>query len=185
MDVITYPVRTAVMAGCSKLIITNAAGGLGKDIAPGDLVLLTDHINYAGISPLAGPNDERLGPRFPDMTEVYSRRLRALAHEAGHQVGVSLKDGVYLWWHGPMYETPAEIRMAKTLGADLVGMSTVPEAVAGVHMGAEVLGVSLCTNYAAGLSGEKLSSDEVIETAEESAGRFGDWLDALLPALGT
>lgn len=183
MDTVTYLVRSAVLSGCSRVVITNAAGGLGEGIEPGDLVLITDHINLAGVSPLAGPNDERLGPRFPDMTEVYSSRLRALAHEAGGRAEVNLKEGVYLWWHGPMYETPAEIRMAATLGADLVGMSTVPEATAAVHMGAEVLGISLCTNYAAGLSGHELSSDEVIAVAAQTSDRFGRLLDQLLPTL--
>lgn len=182
-EAITFPVRAAVMAGCRTVVLTNAAGGCGEGIEPGDLVAITDHINLAGVSPLAGANDERLGPRFPDMTDVYSPRLRRLARRAGEETGVPIKEGVYLWWHGPMFETPAEIRMAITLGASLVGMSTVPEAAAARHMGAEVLGVSLCTNRAAGLSGGRLSAEEVIEAAAEAAGRFGDLFDCLLPRL--
>lgn len=180
-EVITFPVRAAVRAGCRTVILTNAAGGCGEGMEPGDLVALTDHINLAGISPLAGENDERLGPRFPDMTDVYTPRLRELARQVATEAGVPLKEGVYLWWHGPMFETPAEIRMAITLGASLVGMSTVPEATAARHMGAEVLGISLCTNRAAGLSGNRLSSAEVMEVAGEAAGRFGALFDALLP----
>ena len=182
-EAITFPVRAAVMAGCRTVVLTNAAGGCGEGIEPGDLVAITDHINLAGVSPLAGANDERLGPRFPDMTDVYSPRLRRLARRAGEETGVPIKEGVYLWWHGPMFETPAEIQMAITLGASLVGMSTVPEATAARHMGAEVLGVSLCTNRAAGLSGGRLSAEEVIEAAAEAAGRFGALFDCLLPRL--
>lgn len=182
-EAVTFPVRAAVMAGCRTVVLTNAAGGCGEGIEPGDLVAITDHINLAGVSPLAGANDERLGPRFPDMTDVYSPRLRRLARRAGEETGVPIKEGVYLWWHGPMFETPAEIRMAITLGASLVGMSTVPEATAARHMGAEVLGVSLCTNRAAGLSGGRLSAEEVIEAAAEAAGRFGALFDCLLPRL--
>lgn len=182
-ETVTFPVRAAVMAGCRTVVLTNAAGGCGEGIEPGDLVAITDHINLAGVSPLAGANDERLGPRFPDMTDVYAPRLRRLARRAGEETGVPIKEGVYLWWHGPMFETPAEIRMAVTLGASLVGMSTVPEATAARHMGAEVLGISLCTNRAAGLSGGRLSAEEVIEAAVEAAGRFGALFDCLLPRL--
>lgn len=182
-EVVTFPVRAAVLAGCRTVVLTNAAGGCAQGMEPGDLVVITDHINLAGISPLAGENDERLGPRFPDMTDVYTPRLRELARRAGEEAGVPLKEGVYLWWHGPMFETPAEIRMAITLGASLVGMSTVPEATAARHMGAEALGVSLCTNRAAGLSGNRLSAEEVLEVAGEAAGRFGALFDALLPKL--
>lgn len=182
-EAVTFPVRAAVLAGCRAVVLTNAAGGCAQGMEPGDLVVITDHINLAGISPLAGENDERLGPRFPDMTDVYTPRLREVARRAGEEAGVPLKEGVYLWWHGPMFETPAEIQMAITLGASLVGMSTVPEATAARHMGAEALGVSLCTNRAAGLSGNRLSAAEVLEVAGEAAGRFGALFDALLPKL--
>ncbi len=183
LDVVTFPVRAAILAGCGKVVLTNAAGGCGDGLAPGDLVLISDHINMAGISPLRGENDDRLGPRFPDMTDVYTPALRERARVVGERVGVGLKEGVYFWWHGPMFETPAEVRMAKMLGASLVGMSTVPEATAARHLGAEVLGISLCTNLAAGLSATPISSEEVIEVAGEAAGRVARLFDALLPEL--
>ena len=182
-DTVTFAVRTAVLAGCRKVVLTNAAGGCGEGIEPGDLVALTDHINLSGVSPLRGENDLRLGPRFPDMTDVYTPRLRELAKSVGEEVGVPLKEGIYLWWHGPMYETPAEIRMAMTLGASLVGMSTVPEATAARHMGAEILAISLCTNRAAGLAEGRLSGEEAIEVANQSADKLGALFDALLPRL--
>lgn len=180
MEVVTFPIRTTILSGCRVVVLTNAAGGCGDGFAPGDLVVISDHINMAGISPLEGPNDERLGPRFPDMTDVYTPELRAAAAAAGEQAGVALKEGVYLWWRGPMFETPAEIRMARTLGASLVGMSTVPEATVARHMGAKVLGISLVTNLAAGMSGHRLSSEEVLEVGDRTAGRFAALFDELL-----
>lgn len=183
MDVVTFPIRAAILAGCRKVVLTNAAGGCGDGLVPGDLVVITDHVNVAGVSPLAGENDDRLGPRFPDMTDVYTPALQDKARAAAASVGVELKSGVYFWFHGPMFETPAEIHMARLLGGSLVGMSTVPEATAARHMGADILGVSLCTNLAAGMSGERLSGDEVIETAAEAATRFAALFDALLPAI--
>lgn len=182
-DVITFAVRTAVLAGCRTVVLTNASGGCGEGIEPGDLVLVTDHINMAGLSPLRGDNDERLGPRFPDMTDVYTPALRDQARAVAAEIGVDLREGVYLWWHGPMFETPAEIRMAMALGASLVGMSTVPEATAARHMGADVLAISLCTNRAAGLAGRKITAEEVIECADAAADRFRALFDALLPRL--
>lgn len=183
MEAVTFPVRAAILAGAHTVVLTNAAGGCGHGIEPGDLVLITDHINMSGISPLMGDNDERLGPRFPDMSTVYTPTLRAKAHTAAASVGLELGEAVYFWWHGPMFETPAEVRMAKLLGAGLVGMSTVPEATAARHMGADVLGLSLCTNRAAGMSDQPLSADEVIEAAAEASGRLGALFDWLLPAL--
>ncbi len=183
METVTFPVRTAIMAGARKVLLTNAAGGCGDVIEAGDLVVITDHINMAGISPLMGTNDEQLGPQFPDMTDVYTPALRAKAHAAAARIGSELREAVYLWWHGPMFETPAEIRMAKMLGAGLVGMSTVPEATAARHMGAEVLGLSLCTNLAAGISPNPITADEVIEAAAQAADRLGLLLDELLPSL--
>jgi purine-nucleoside phosphorylase len=183
METVTFPVRTAIMAGARKVLLTNAAGGLDDGIEPGDLVLLTDHINFAGMSPLMGANDERLGPRFPDMTDVYTPALRAKAHAAASRVGLELKEAIYLWWHGPMFETPAEIRMAKMLGAGLIGMSTVPEATAARHMGAQVLGLSLCTNLAAGISQNPITAEEVIEAAAQASDRLRLLLDELLPSL--
>lgn len=183
MAEIVFAVRTAIIAGCRSVVLTNACGGCGEGMRPGDLVVLSDHINLAGLSPLSGENDERLGPRFPDMTDVYTPHLRHLAHEAAADAGIVLRTGVYAWFHGPMYETPAEVEMARRLGADLVGMSTVPEAVAARHMSADVLGISLVTNLAAGLGAGRLSADEVIAMGAASAGRFGRLLDVLLPRL--
>lgn len=182
MEAVTFPIRAAILAGATTVVLTNAAGGCGDGIEPGDLVLLTDHLNMSGISPLMGDNDERLGPRFPDMTDVYTPELRAKAHAAAAAVGQELREAVYFWWHGPMFETPAEVRMAKLLGAGLVGMSTVPEATAARHMGADVLGLSLCTNRAAGMSATRLSAEEVIEAADAAADRLRTLLNALLPA---
>lgn len=183
LDVVTFPVRTAVRAGCRTIVITNAAGGCGDGLSRGDLVLLRDHLNLAGMNPLVGPNADELGPRFPDMTEAYASELRARAHEAAERAGVTLGEGVYAWFLGPAYETPAEVRMARILGADLVGMSTVPEVIAARHMGAGVLGISLVTNLAAGISETPLSHREVAETAAEAATRFAALLDELLPTL--
>ncbi len=182
-DEIVFGVRVAVTAGCRVVVLTNAAGGCGDHLAAGDLVLITDHVSLAGLSPLEGPNDERIGPRFPDMTDVYSPALRAEAHAAADRAGFSLKEGVYFWFRGPMFETPAEIRMAQALGGSLVGMSTVPEAIAVRHMGAQVLGISLCTNLAAGISEAPLSHDEVVAAGASASARFGALLDELLPAL--
>lgn len=184
LDDIVFAVRTAIRAGCHTVVLTNAAGGCGEHLDAGDLVLITDHLNLTGRNPLMGPNDDRLGTRFPDMSEAYSMRLRHLAKEASVESGVPLDEGVYAWFTGPTYETPAEVQMAKRMGADLVGMSTVPEVIAARHMGAEVLGISLCTNLAAGISPVPLSHDEVKEVAMEATDRFTRLLDALLPRLG-
>ncbi len=180
IDQIVAGVRGAIMSGCKVVVLTNAAGGCGPGQKPGDIVLLSDHLNLTGINPLVGPNDDRLGPRFPDLTRTYSPRLRSIARTAAAAEGLEVGEGVYAWFLGPTYETPAEVRMAQVLGADLVGMSTVPEAIAANHMGAEVLGVSLVTNLAAGISAGPLSSDEVIETAGENRGRLIRLLDAVL-----
>jgi purine-nucleoside phosphorylase len=183
LDEVVFAVRTAVMAGCETIVLTNAAGGAGDGLEPGDLVLITDHLNLTARNPLTGPNDDRLGPRFPDMSTVYPRELRDLAREVGDEVGVAVKEGVYAWFLGPSYETPAEVQMARTMGADLVGMSTVPEAIAARHMGAKVLGISLVTNLAAGISPVPLSHEEVTATAAAARQRFETLLDALLPRI--
>jgi len=180
---VVFAVRTAVSSGCATVALTNAAGGLGDGMAPGDLVLISDHLNLTWRNPLTGPNDDRLGPRFPDMSEVYSKDLRAVAQEAAAEADVPLGEGVYAWFLGPSYESPAEVRMAKGMGADLVGMSTVPEAIAARHMGAGVLGISLVTNMAAGISPTPLSHNEVTATAEEARERFTSLVDELLPRL--
>lgn len=183
LETVTLMVRSAVAAGCQTVVLTNAAGGVGLGLEPGDLVLISDHLNLTGQNPLRGPNDDRLGPRFVDMTHTYDAGLRSLAQRIGHEVGVPLKQGVYAWFTGPTYETPAEIRMVAGMGGHLVGMSTVPEAIAARHMGATVLGISLVTNLAAGISPTPLSHQEVTETAREAKERFTTLLDALLPAL--
>ena len=176
---VVHGVRTAVSAGCSTVVLANAAGGLGDGLAIGQPVLIADHINLTGRSPLTGPApDESVGPRFPDMSDAYSARLRALAKS----LDPALAEGVYAGVAGPHYETPAEIRMLQVLGADLVGMSTVHEAIAAVHMGAEVLGISLVTNLAAGL-GDALDHGDVLAVAGESAGRMGELLARLVPEL--
>jgi purine-nucleoside phosphorylase len=183
MDKVVLAVRAGIRSGCGTVLLTNAAGGCGDHLTPGDLALITDHINLAGLNPLVGMNDSRYGPRFPDMTGVYSPELRAVAALTGDEVGVPVKEGVYAWFLGPSFETPAEIAMAKRLGADLVGMSTVPEAIAARHMGAEVIGISLVTNLAAGLSPTPISHEEVSITAEAARDRFTRLLNALLPRL--
>lgn len=183
MDQVTFAVRTSILGGCRTVVLTNAAGGCGEGQTAGDLVLVTDHLNLSGLSPLAGPNDPRLGPRFPDMSDVYTAELREVAHTAAREAGVALGEGVYAWFQGPMYETPAEVQMAKRLGADLVGMSTAPEATAARHQGANVVAISLVTNLAAGISPTPLSSEEVISAGAKARNRFSGLLDALLRRL--
>jgi purine-nucleoside phosphorylase len=177
---VAFPTRVLVAVGCSTLILTNAAGAVDPSRTPGEIVILRDHINLLPVSPLRGPNEATLGPRFPDMSEVYPASLRELAAAAGHDVGLQLRDGIYAALPGPSYETPAEVRMLRTLGADLVGMSTVPEALVAVHMGARVLGLSCVTNLAAGLSPVKLSHAEVTETAARVRGQFERLLQRIL-----
>lgn len=166
MKDIVFPIRVMKALGIQTLILTNAAGGINKDYHPGDLMLLTDHINMLGTNPLIGQNEETIGPRFPDMTHVYTKALQELALKAAEECGISLQQGVYLATTGPSYETPAEIRMFRVLGADAVGMSTVPEAIAASHCGLQVLGLSLITNMGAGMLDQPLSSEEVIRTAD-------------------
>ena len=180
---VVFGVRAAAATGCHIVVLTNAAGGIGDGLAPGDLVAIRDHLNLTGRNPLVAENDERLGPRFPDLSSVYDGRVRTPIAEAAAATGITYKEGVYAWFLGPSYETPAEVEMARRMGADLVGMSTVPEAIALRHMGVRVGGISLVTNLAAGLSDSPLSHDEVTETAAASRERFTGLLDRLLPAL--
>ncbi|MGZ3427111.1 MAG: purine-nucleoside phosphorylase [Polyangia bacterium] len=180
---VAFPARVLVSCGAKTLIITNAAGGVDPSLEPGEIVIMSDHLNLLGSSPLRGANDDALGPRFPDMTEAYDKTLRALAAAAGRDVGLTLREGVYAACPGPQYETPAEVRMLRGLGADLVGMSTVPEVIAAVHMGARVLGLSCCTNLAAGVTGEKLSHSEVTETAARVRDQFIALLTRILERL--
>jgi len=173
---VVHGVRTAVAAGCRTVVLTNAAGGIRPGLSVGEPVLISDHLNLTGRSPLSGPPPS-IGQRFTDLTDLYTPRLRALAREADP----SLTEGVYAMMPGPHYETPAEITMLGRLGADLVGMSTVLEAIAARHLGAEVLGISLVTNLAAGLAGQSLSHAEVVEAGRASASRMGSLLAGILP----
>ncbi len=180
---VVFPVRVLHALGVRKLIVTNAAGGIGDGFRPGDLMVIEDHLNLTGDNPLSGPNDARFGPRFPDMSEAYSRRLRKLCFDVGETRGLALQRGVYAGLLGPSYETPAEIRMLKSFGAHAVGMSTVHEVIAASHLGVEVLGLSCVTNLAAGLSSTKLSHDEVKETATQVEQEFSGLVLDLLPRL--
>ncbi len=183
MTDLVLPIRAYARLGVRQLLITNASGGISPGLAAGDLVLISDHINMMGDNPLRGPNLEALGPRFPDMTYVYEPELRAVARAAGEHLGITLKEGVYVATMGPSYETPAEIKAFRALGADLVGMSTVPEAIAARHAGLRILGISCVTNLAAGVSGEPLSHEEVVETTQRKAAELGKLLEHILQAL--
>jgi purine-nucleoside phosphorylase len=183
MAAVVFAARVMGRLGVKHLILTNAAGGINTTFAQGALMVIDDHINLMGTNPLVGPNDERLGPRFPDMSEVYSRRLRAVADEAARARAVPLRHGVYAAVHGPSYETPAEIRSLRAIGADAVGMSTVPEAIAARHMGIEVLGISCITNMAAGVLDRPLVHDEVMDTARRVRGAFVSLLEGILERL--
>jgi purine-nucleoside phosphorylase len=172
MQTVTFAVRAMGLLGVKTLILTNAAGGVNTGFLQGALMVIDDHINLIAGNPLVGANDDRFGPRFPDMTEVYSARLRRIADEAGAEMNLTLPHGVYVALLGPSYETPAEIRYLRTIGADAVGMSTVPEAIVARHMGIEVLGISCITNMAAGVLPRPLDHAEVMETARRVRGRF-------------
>ena len=180
---VTFPTRVLGALGVRTLILTNAAGGIDVTLTPGTLMLIDDHINLLGSNPLVGPNDERFGTRFPDMSEVYSRRLRQVAQEAAASRGLTVSHGVYVAVHGPSYETPAEIRFLKTIGANAVGMSTVPEAIVARHMGMEVLGISCITNAAAGVLPKPLVHDEVMETARRVRADFSALLEEIVGRL--
>ena len=184
-DLATVVFATRVMArlGVRQMILTNAAGGINTGFAQGALMVIDDHINMLGSNPLVGPNDDRFGVRFPDMSEVYSRRLRGIADAAARARGVAVSHGVYVAVHGPSYETPAEIRVFRTIGADAVGMSTVPEAIAARHMGVEVLGISCITNMAAGVLPQPLVHDEVMATARRVRGSFIALLEGIIERL--
>ncbi|MFN2516643.1 MAG: purine-nucleoside phosphorylase [Pyrinomonadaceae bacterium] len=166
LEEVTFPIRTFKLLGVNTLILTNAAGGIDVQLSQGALMVISDHLNLMGVNPLRGPNDERFGPRFPDMSEVYSRELQELVIEEARQLGVTLRRGIYAGLAGPSYETPAEIHMLRAFGADAVGMSTVPEAIVARQMGMKVLGISCITNMAAGISENPISHEEVMETGE-------------------
>jgi purine-nucleoside phosphorylase len=183
MDEVTLPIRVFSLLGAGCLILTNAAGGISKQLKPGSLMLLADHINLMGDNPLVGANDERFGPRFPDMTEVYSREYRDLAHAAAGEMDLALAEGVYAGVKGPTYETPAEIRMMRDLGADAIGMSTVPEAIVARHAGMRILAVSCITNNAAGLADGEINHDQVIRIGEMAGRKLSDLIVKLAPRL--
>jgi purine-nucleoside phosphorylase len=180
---VTFATRVMGLLGVRQLILTNAAGGINVTFKPGTLMVIDDHINFLGTNPLVGPNEDRFGFRFPDMTEVYSRRLRGIADEAAKARGVAIAHGVYVAVHGPSYETPAEIRAFRTLGADAVGMSTVPEAIVARQMGMDVLGISCITNPAAGVLPTPLHHDEVMEVARRVKGEFSSLLEGIIERL--
>jgi len=178
---VAFPIRVFARMGVKAVILTNAAGGIKKEFTQGRLVVLSDHINLQGVNPLSGPNDENFGARFPDMSVAYDKRFRELTLAEGRRLGIELGEGVYAALAGPSYETPAEIRYLKTIGADLVGMSTVPEVIAARHSGIRVLGISCVTNAAAGILDQPLDHNEVLQTAERVKGQFIALLRAVIP----
>jgi len=180
---VAFPVRVLGRMGVRAVVLTNAAGGINLEYGRGALVVLRDHINLQGTNPLIGPNDDRLGVRFPDMTDAYNADFRRFTLEESERLGGRIYEGVYAAVAGPSYETPAEIRFLRTTGADLVGMSTVPEVIAARHMGLEVLAISCVTNMAAGITGAKLTHQEVMETGEQVRGKFLALIRAVLPKM--
>ena len=177
---VSYPVRVLRLLGAETLIVTNAAGAVNTGFSAGDIMLITDHIKLFGVSPLCGANVAEFGPRFPDMSQVYTPALREVARKAAQNLGIRLREGVYMYFPGPQYETPAEVRAARILGADAVGMSTVPEAIVAAHCGMQVLGFTLCTNMAAGVLDQPLDGDEVIAAGMAAGPRFTALVKACL-----
>jgi purine-nucleoside phosphorylase len=180
---VVFGVRVLGRLGVSTLVVTNAAGGIDPDYRPGQLVLISDHVNLQGASPLVGPNDDSLGPRFPDMSDAYDAELRARAREAAERLGIEVGEGVYAAWLGPQFETPAEVRFLRAIGGDLAGMSTVQEVIAARHMGIRVLGISVVTNMAAGVLPEKIDHEAVLEVGAAAAGSLTALLRELVPTL--
>jgi purine-nucleoside phosphorylase len=180
---VALPMRIFSRMGVKAAVLTNAAGGINPAYGRGALVAIRDHINLQGQNPLVGPNDDRFGPRFPDMTDCYSAQFRQFVLEDASRLGGGIFEGIYAAMLGPSYETPAEIRYLRTIGADLVGMSTVPEVIAARHSGIEVLAISCVTNMAAGMSGEKINHQEVLDTGERVRGKFLALLRAVLPRI--
>jgi purine-nucleoside phosphorylase len=183
MREVIFPMRVMARMGIRAVVLTNAAGGINTNFKQGCLVVLRDHINLQGTNPLIGPNDERFGPRFPDMTQVYWKPYQAIALQDGKRLGIEIAEGVYAALTGPSYETPAEIRYLRTIGADLIGMSTVPEAIAAAHLGIRVLGISCVTNMAAGILDQPITTEEVMETGEHVKADFVALLRAVIPRL--
>ncbi|MBD0380666.1 purine-nucleoside phosphorylase [Paenibacillus sedimenti] len=182
-DTVSFPVRVMKELGVQTLIVTNAAGGINTSYQVGDLMVISDHLNLTNRNPLIGPNDNALGVRFPDMSEAYSKRLRKLAHDVAASQNFKLQEGVYVGLLGPNYETPAEIRMFRTLGGDAVGMSTVPEVIVARHAGIDVLGFSCISNMASGILDQPLSHDEVMETTEKVKPKFLKLVLGIIKAL--
>jgi purine-nucleoside phosphorylase len=180
---VIFPMRVLARLGVRAVILTNAAGGINRDYNQGCLVVLRDHINFQGTNPLIGPNDSRFGVRFPDMSRVYEPSYRKIALEEAARLGLGTFEGVYVAMSGPSYETPAEIRALRTIGADLVGMSTVPEAIAASHLGIRVLGISCVTNMAAGILDQPITTEEVIETGERVKHQFVALLSSVIPRI--
>jgi purine-nucleoside phosphorylase len=180
---VAFPIRVFARMGVRAVILTNAAGGIRKNFTQGLLVVLSDHVNLQGANPLSGPNDEKFGSRFPDMSTAYDKEFRKIAQDQGSALGVELGEGVYAALAGPNYETPAEIRFLRSIGADLVGMSTVPEVLAARHSGIRVLGISCVTNAAAGVLDQPLDHNEVLQTAERVKGQFIALLRGILPRI--
>lgn len=184
LEEVTFPIRVFKLLGVKRLVLTNAAGGIDIELNQGALMVISDHLNLMGVNPLRGPNDERFGPRFPDLSEAYSRKLQEQAVDEAHKLGVDLRRGIYAALAGPSYETPAEIHMLRGLGADAVGMSTVPEAIVARHMGIDVLGISCITNMAAGISDEPINHAEVMETGRRVRETFTKLLRGIISRLG-
>lgn len=180
---VSFPVRVVRLLGARALLVTNAAGAVNTSFSAGDIMLITDHIKFFGASPLQGPNLDELGPRFPDMSRVYTPALQDVARQCAASLGIPLRQGVYMFFPGPQYETPAEVRAARLLGADTVGMSTVPEAITAAHCGMDVLGFTLCTNMAAGVLDQPLSGEEVIAAGQAAGPRFSALVKACLARL--
>lgn len=180
MQDVTYAIRVMKLLGVDKLIVTNAAGSVDETRSPGDLMLISDHINLSGANPLIGRNLDSFGVRFPDLSNAYSPALRAIAKEVAKEENIDLQEGVYVFLSGPTYETPAEIRMIRQLGGDAVGMSTAPEVIVAVHSGIEVIGISCLTNMAAGILEEPLNHDEVVATSEKVKVKFSTFIKSLL-----
>lgn len=183
IDKTVYPTKVMCELGIKKLIVTNASGGINRDFKPTDIMLIRDHINFTGKNPLIGKNEDDKGSRFLDMTYTYSKELREKAKSIAKKINLDIKEGVYIWFTGPCYETPAEIKMAEILGADAVGMSTVPEVIVARHRGIEVLGISCITNMAAGILNQPLKHEEVIEVSEKVKSIFSEYISEIIKVI--
>jgi purine-nucleoside phosphorylase len=184
LDDVTFPVRVLKLLGVQTVILTNAAGSLNTELTPGSLMMISDHINLMGVNPLIGPNENRFGPRFPDLTSTYDPELQSLVIEEAKAMGIDMRRGVYAALSGPSYETPAEIHMVRTLGADAVGMSTVPEAIVARHMEMKIIGISCITNLAAGVSNRPIDHSQVMEIGQRVRGQFTELLRRVIAKVG-